>query len=98
MTITTFKSDEARNRWRDMMDTAMTGGQVVVERYNKPQAVLLGYQQFADLMQRIHELEAWQEAQRIKQNIETGQAQVVTLDQHKARMRMKGATYVGDRV
>lgn len=99
MTVTTFKSDEARNRWRDMMDIALTGGQVIVERYNKPQAILIGYEQMKAIMQRLHELEAWQEAQRIKQDIDTGKAQVVTLEQHQARMQAKGATYdLGGRV
>jgi PHD/YefM family antitoxin component YafN of YafNO toxin-antitoxin module len=41
-----FKSDEARKRWRDMMDAALTGKEVVIERYDKPQAVLLNYQQW----------------------------------------------------
>ena len=98
MTIETFKSEEARSRWRDVLDIALTGGRVIVERYAKPQAVILGYKQFSDLMRRVEELEAWQAAQRIKEGIETGQTSIVTLDQHKARMRTKGAQYVGDRV
>ena len=99
MTVTTFKSDEARNRWRDMMDIALTGGRVIVERYNKPQAILIGYEQMNAIVQRLQELEAWAEAQRINQNIESGKAQVVTFEQHKARMQAKGATYdLGDRV
>lgn len=86
MDISTFKSDEARSRWRDMMDAALTGERVIIERYAKPQAVLIGYKQFNAMADRLHELEAWAEAQRIKQDIESGKAQVVTFEQHKARM------------
>ncbi len=99
MTEAVFKSDEARQHWRDMMDTALIGGRVIIERYTKPQAVLMGYTQYKAMAERLQELEAWQEAQRIDHDIESGQAQVVTFEQHKARMQAKGATYgVDDRV
>ena len=86
MTVETFKSEEARSRWRDVLDIALTGGRVIVERYAKPQAVILGYKQFSDLVRRVEELEAWREAQRIDRDITEGRSQVVTFEQHKARM------------
>jgi PHD/YefM family antitoxin component YafN of YafNO toxin-antitoxin module len=46
METVTFSSFEARGRWRDMMDAALTGKQVVIARYDKPQAVLVNYQQW----------------------------------------------------
>ena|SRR5437016_5098048 len=99
MQIATFKSDEARSRWRDMMDIALTGGRVIVEWYRKPQAVLVGYAQCNEMAQRLQALEAWAEAQRLNQAIESGEAQVVTFERHKAKMQAKGATYgIGDRV
>jgi len=99
MNIKTLPSDKARDHWRDMIDIALTGGRVIIERYKKPQAVLIGYTQLNALLQQIQELEAWQDAQRINQGIVNGQAQAITLEQHKARMQAKGATYaVGNRV
>ncbi len=99
MIIETFKSEEARSRWRDMMDTALIGGKVIVERYNKPQAVLIGYTQFNAMSERLETLEAWAEAQSIDKTIESGQSQVVTFEQHKAKMQAKGAHYdLGNRV
>jgi len=86
MTTLTLKSDEARQQWRDILDKARMGARVVIERYARPDAVIVGYEQFNALLQRIQELEAWQEAQRIKQNIDSGSEQVVTFEQHKARM------------
>jgi PHD/YefM family antitoxin component YafN of YafNO toxin-antitoxin module len=46
METVTFNSFEARGRWRDMMDAALTGKQVVIARYDKPQAVLVNYEQW----------------------------------------------------
>jgi hypothetical protein len=54
MTVLTMKGEEARNSWRDIIDTAFRGGQVVIQRYDKPVAVLVNY-------------EAWQEWQAWKQ-------------------------------
>ena len=44
MNIITMKSEQARNSWRDMLDIVLTGGKVIIERYRKPQAVLIGYE------------------------------------------------------
>ena len=98
MIAETFKSEDARNRWRDMMDIAIMGGRVIVERYAKPQAVLVGYTQYKEMAERLDELEAWAAAMESKRAIDSGEARTVTLDQHKARMRTKGAKYVGDPV
>jgi PHD/YefM family antitoxin component YafN of YafNO toxin-antitoxin module len=44
MSVTTMKSDEARQSWRDVLDLAAGGGSVVVERDNKPFAVMISYE------------------------------------------------------
>jgi hypothetical protein len=46
METVTFKSHEARLKWREMMDAALLGKQVIVERYDTPQAVLVNYGQW----------------------------------------------------
>jgi PHD/YefM family antitoxin component YafN of YafNO toxin-antitoxin module len=40
---TTMKSEEARARFRDILDTTIAGGAVVIERYSKPTAVVINY-------------------------------------------------------
>jgi len=100
MMIEHFTSDEARSRWRDMVDIAtIHGGRAIIERYGKPVAVVIGYVQMNALLQQIQELEAWKEAQLSNQRIESGQAQGVTLAQHEAKIQAQGATdALGDRV
>lgn len=66
MSVWTMKSEEARNSWRNMLDHAHTGGEVVIERYDKPMAVVVNYAQWqrwrrmwlAMIDQRLAEMEA----------------------------------------
>ncbi len=45
-------SGKARLMWRELLDQAMTsGGEVVIERYNKPVATLVNYEVW-DMMKR----------------------------------------------
>lgn len=66
MTVMTIRSEEARNRFRDMLDTAVAGGETVIERHGKPTAVIINYDQWqrwrrmwlAMIDQRIAEMDA----------------------------------------
>lgn len=54
MTVTTMKSEEARQAWRDILDSVYPGDDaVVVERYNKPMAVLIGYDKWQEMLQQL---------------------------------------------
>jgi prevent-host-death family protein len=72
MTIT-IKSEEARNRWRDMMDAVMGGESVVIERYNTPRAALISYEDFVALHEAIEELQADRRAAEIYERLRTGE-------------------------
>ena len=41
-----MSSDEARSKWREVLDTAVAGNQVVIERYGKPVAVIVPHAEF----------------------------------------------------
>lgn len=45
MTVSTIKSDEARNNWRELLDQVLANqtAEVVIERYSKPLAVLVNH-------------------------------------------------------
>jgi prevent-host-death family protein len=51
MAIKTLKSEAARQQWGEILDTARAGQEVVIERYNKPVAILLGFQEYEKFMQ-----------------------------------------------
>jgi prevent-host-death family protein len=42
--IATMDSREARTRFRDILDATVAGKEVVIERYNKPTAVVVNYE------------------------------------------------------
>ena len=38
-----MSSDEARSKWRELLDTAVAGNPIIIERYGKPVAVIMPY-------------------------------------------------------
>jgi hypothetical protein len=46
MTVKTMGSDQARLKMRDILDDVIGGAEVVIERYDKPTAVVIGYTQW----------------------------------------------------
>lgn len=49
----TAKSAATRRQWGTILDTACVGDEVVIERYNKPVALLLNYHEYEKTMQVI---------------------------------------------
>ena len=92
MTIVTMKSEEARNSWRDMLDIALKGGRVIIERYSKPQAVLVGYEQWQKTQQRLQEYELLQEAKQIADRIDRGEEKTISHEELKRLMLEKRAS------
>lgn len=42
-----MSSDEARTKWREVLDTAVAGNHIIIERYGKPVAVILPHATYA---------------------------------------------------
>ncbi len=73
-----FSSDKARAKWREVLDTAVAGDNVIIERYGKPVAVLISYQEFLgtiDQSKQLHEETA------VYEGIERQQAKNELLDE-----------------
>jgi prevent-host-death family protein len=54
--VKVFSSDEARTRWRDILDIGMRGGDVVVERYGKPVVAVIPYEDYEALIDALDDL------------------------------------------
>ena len=54
---TTMSADQARIKWRDTVDLAYRGGEIIIERYNKPVAVVVNYDDWQQRLTR-REVEA----------------------------------------
>ena len=56
MTVHSLKSNDARLRWRDILDAARAGNDTVIEHYNRPTAVVIPYEDFVALQEDLEEL------------------------------------------
>lgn len=48
MSVVTLSSDDARTKFRDLIDATMAGQETIIERYNKPVAVVVNYEQWLE--------------------------------------------------
>jgi prevent-host-death family protein len=56
MEVKRMSSDAVRSGWRDVVDNVMAGGTVLVERYNKPVAVVIPYADFLAVREQLEDL------------------------------------------
>jgi prevent-host-death family protein len=100
MAVKTFKSDEARLKLRDILDDVFRGDtEVVIERYNKPTAVVINYEQWLAL-KRARQAELLAEAKRIAARIDRGEEKTISHDELKRLILEKqtqgASAHVGD--
>lgn len=70
MAVKVLKSDEARQQWRNLLDDVDAGKDVVIERYTKPVAALISYEDFIALQEERDDLRAARRATAIPSEIE----------------------------
>lgn len=58
-----LKSTETRQNWRDVLDAVCAGNDVVIERYEKPVAALIAYEDFIALGEALDDLRLGRRAQ-----------------------------------
>ena len=87
MNTTIVSSREARAKWRDILDEVNSGlTDVVVERYGKPVAAIIAYEDFAAILEELEdlrdgrlamaELAAWEQDPSSAQSWETIKAEM----------------------
>jgi prevent-host-death family protein len=60
-----LSSEKARIQWREVLDTAVSGNDVVIERYGKPAVAIIPYQDFLELADVLQEMREVREAQQV---------------------------------
>ncbi len=96
MTIKTFNSGDARLKLRDILDDVIGGDtEVVIERYNKPSAVIVNYEQWQEL-KRQQQNALLSQAKQISADIASGKTSTISHDDLKRLMIQKRAGHVGD--
>lgn len=48
MSTKTMSSDQARSNWREVLETAVAGNNIIIERYGKPIAAIIPFNQFRE--------------------------------------------------
>ncbi len=59
-----LNSEDARTRWRDILDIAGTGQDVVIARYGKPMVAVIPIADYDALLEELEELRAARHAQQ----------------------------------
>lgn len=90
MTTRIYSSDEARSRWRDVLDAALAGDDVVIERYGKPAAAVIPYQDYAELAEMLEDLRDAREAQKALEEWERDPSSFTPWEEVKARLIAEG--------
>ncbi|HIP70963.1 MAG TPA: type II toxin-antitoxin system Phd/YefM family antitoxin [Anaerolineae bacterium] len=73
MSTKVISNDQARARWREVLDTAVTGSHIIIERYGKPVVVVIPYQDYIQsrvVKERTVQAELWQLHTRELQHLE----------------------------
>jgi prevent-host-death family protein len=63
--MTTLASDKARANWRDVLDSAGKGEDIVVERYGKPAVAIIAYDDYLAIQEMLAEMREAREAQKV---------------------------------
>ena len=65
MMIKILDSNQARNHWREMLDTVLTGkADIVIARYNKPVATLVAYEDYLAIWEELRKRRAERRGRR----------------------------------
>lgn len=93
MTVLTVGSDDARTRFRDLLDTVFLGGQVIINRNKKPSAVMIGHTQWQQIkanLQRLQELEMLMLSRQRYEAMKADPSQSVSEEEYQQLLKAEG--------
>lgn len=91
MTVQKLDSNQARTRWRDVLDTVAAGASdIVIERYGKPVAVVIAYRDFVALQDELDDLRAARRAEAVYEEWKSDQSSARPYADFRAEMVAEG--------
>lgn len=90
MQAQTMKSEEARLAWRNILDAAHAGEDVVIQRYNKPTAVLISYEDYVAVLEELDEIRFARRAQKAYDEWKQDPTTAVPWEEAKAQLLADG--------
>ena len=92
MQTQTMNANDARTRWRDVLDAVMAGGAVVVERHGKKVAAVISFETYAAMAQAIEDYEDERDARLALEAYQRDPTGAVTLEELEAELDDEEAT------
>jgi prevent-host-death family protein len=89
MTVATFDSRTARERWGELLDDAATTD-IVITRYGRPKAVLIAYEDFEALQDILDDLRAGRRIDALLEEIAKDPSRVVPYAEVRAQLVAEG--------
>lgn len=86
-----LSSDEARTHWRDVMDAANAGEDVVVERDGKPTAAVIPYADYVELVDALDDLRSVRRARAALEEWRRDPTTARPWEEVEAELRAEGA-------
>lgn len=91
MTITTIGSREARQKWRDVLDAAYSGGvDTVIERNGKPVAALIPYEDYLAVEELLVDLRAARRVAAARETLQQSPSNGRSYEEIRAELVNKG--------
>lgn len=90
MAFATIDSNSARAKWRDLLDSASAGEDVVITRYGKPVTAMISYEDYVVLLDELDDLRSAKRAQAIIADLDAGRTTSRPLEKIEADLRAEG--------
>ncbi len=90
MTVQIMKSDQARLRWRRILEAARAGNDTIIEHYDTPTAVVIPYEDFMALQDELDDLRAGRRAQAALEAWRRDPSLGMPLAEVEAQLRAEG--------
>lgn len=90
MTVGTMDSNSPRSRWRDLLDSATAGEDVVITRYGKPVTAMISYEDYVALLDELDDIRSARRAGAIIADLEAGRTTTRPLDEVEAELKAEG--------
>ena len=90
MPVQIMNSDEARSRWRDILDAARGGSDTVIARYGKPAVAVIPIEDYEALRELLEELRVARQAQAALEAWRADPSRGIPYDQVRAELVAEG--------
>ena len=90
MPVKVMDSNDARTKWREVLDTARAGKDTVIERYGEPTAAVIPIADFEALQEQLDDLRAGRRAQAIYEEWKCDSSTGTPLAEVEAELRAEG--------